>query len=274
MTILVTGARGAVARTLVSLLREHGLQVRTGSQKPEEAAGAVLLNLKDPATFAAALEGVTSVFLYAESSHIDAFVAEATNAGVRHIVLLSSSSTLSPDAADSPIAKDHLDAENALIASPITATILRPGTFAGNAASWSWPIKSGGPVNLVYPNSHVDPIHEADVAESAFAVLTNPELAGKAYWLTGPRSVTFAEELDLIAEAIGKPIVVNTVSRDEWKAEMAEYIPGHFADALLDWWQTNDNVPAEITHTVEELTGHPARDFAVWIQDHAAEFKN
>ncbi|MFI6316828.1 NAD(P)H-binding protein [Nonomuraea sp. NPDC050556] len=274
MTILVTGARGAVARSLVSLLRERGLQVRTGSQKPEEAAGAVLLDLKNPATFDAALQGVTSVFLYAEASHIDAFVDAAINAGVRHVVLLSSSSTLSPDAADSPVAREHLDAENALTASPLTTTILRPGTFAGNATAWSWPIKSGDPVNLVYPNSHVDPIHEADVAECAFAVLTDPELAGKSYLLTGPRSVTFAEELDLIAEAIGEPVVVNTVGREEWKAEMAEYMPGHFADALLDWWQSNDNVPAEITGTVEELTGHPARGFEVWIQDHAAEFKS
>jgi hypothetical protein len=53
---------------------------------------------------------------------------------------------------------------------------------------------------------------------------------------------------------------------------MADHIPAHFADSLLDWWQSCDGVPAELTQAVEELTGHPARTFATWATDHATDF--
>ncbi|MGW3623922.1 hypothetical protein [Streptomyces sp. NPDC000880] len=56
--------------------------------------------LDDSATFPAALDSVTSVFLYAEASQIGAFLDEAGAAGVEHIVLLSSSSAWLAHAAD------------------------------------------------------------------------------------------------------------------------------------------------------------------------------
>ncbi|GAA0344752.1 NAD(P)H-binding protein [Actinoallomurus spadix] len=136
MTVLVTGGRGAVARALIGLLRERGIAVRAASSRPEDP-DTVRCDLTDPSTFAAALKGVTSVLLYAEPSHIGAFAEEAAGAGVEHIVLLSSSAVLAPDAADSPVARTHLDVENALTASAVPATTLRPGSFASNALAWS-----------------------------------------------------------------------------------------------------------------------------------------
>ncbi|MFI7446064.1 hypothetical protein ACIBQX_01080 [Nonomuraea sp. NPDC049714] len=70
----------------------------------------------------------------------------------------------------------------------------------------------------------------------------------------------------------GRSIDTRHVTREEWKAEMSEHIPGHVADALLDWWRSNDGRPAELTTTVEELTGHPARPFETWAADHAGDF--
>ncbi|MER6946061.1 NAD(P)H-binding protein [Nonomuraea sp. NPDC000554] len=271
MTILVTGARGAVARNLAALLRQRGLQVRLGSKSPGDPA-IVRCDLSDPTTFPAALEGVTSVFLYAEASHIDAFVKEAVRAGVEHVVLLSSSSVLAPDAEARPLAASHLEVEWALTASSLRATLLRPGSFAGNALAWAWSIKSGQPISLPFPNSHTDPIHEADVAESALAVLADPERGGRAYTLTGPQSLTFAEQIDTLARVTGRPVTTKPVTREEWKAEMAEYIPDRYAEGLLDWWQSNDGTPVEITSAVEELTDHPARPFATWAQDHLDDF--
>jgi uncharacterized protein YbjT (DUF2867 family) len=279
MTILITGSRGAVASALLSLLHERGIAVRAASSNPgqlslREDVPVVKCDLTDPATFPAALDGITSVFLYAASSHIDAFVEQAVSAGVEHVVLLSTASVLNPNAEHDRLAKSHLDVEKALAASPIKSTFLRPGSFAGNALGWSWTIKSAGAVNLPYPDSHTDPIHELDVAEAALAVLTEARLHGQSYTLSGPGSVTFSEQIEQLAHATARPITVNAVSRDEWKKEMADYIPGEFADSLLDWWQSNDGAPVETTRTVELLTGHPARGFDVWAEDHAAEFKS
>ncbi|CAM5448650.1 nucleotide-diphosphate-sugar epimerase [Streptomyces avidinii] len=270
--ILVTGGRGAVARGLSGLLAAHGIPHRLASREPDKP-GTVHCDLSDPATFPGALAGIRSVFLYAEASAADAFVKEAVPAGVEHVVLLSSSSVLAPGAAESPLAASHLAVEQALLASPLRATLLRPGSFASNALSWAWSLKSGRPVHLPYPGSSCDPVHEADIAEAAFAVLADPSLGGRAYTLTGPQSLTFTAQLALLGEAVGRPIPFEAVSREQWKAEAEGYIPGPYADALLDFWASTDGLPVKLTDAVERLTGHAPRTFAAWAADHADAFR-
>ncbi|GGV30221.1 SDR family oxidoreductase [Streptomyces spectabilis] len=274
---LITGGRGAVATRLTTLLHRDRLPVRVGSARPEDltppdGVATVRLDLTDPATFPAALDGVTTVFLYAAPDRIGDFAAEAHHAGVTHVVLLSSSSVLGPDAAGDPLAKSHLDVEQALLASPLTTTILRPGSFASNAGAWAWPIKAGRPVSLPYPHAHNDAIHEHDVAEAAYAAVTDPRHRGGRFTLTGPDSLTFAGQIEQLAAAIGRPIPVHRASREEWKREMADHIPAVYADALLNWWESHDGRPVPLTDAVEHLTGHPARPFTTWAADHATEF--
>ncbi|WP_030671759.1 SDR family oxidoreductase [Streptomyces sp. NRRL B-1347] len=274
---LITGGRGAVATHLTTLLHRDGLPVRVGSARPEDltppaGVGTVRLDLTDPTTFPGALDGVTTVFLYAAPDHASDFAAEAHRAGVTHVVLLSSSSVLGPDAADDPLAKSHLDVEQALLASPLATTILRPGSFASNAGAWAWPVKAGQPVSLPYPHAHNDAIHERDVAEAAHAAATDPRHRGGRFTLTGPASVTFAEQIEQLAAVIGRPIPVRHASREEWKQEMADHIPAAYADTLLDWWESHDGKPVPLTTAVEHLTGHPARPFTTWATDHATEF--
>ncbi|MCC3776464.1 SDR family oxidoreductase [Streptomyces sp. UNOB3_S3] len=275
--ILITGGRGAVAAHLTALLHRDGLPVRIGSARPEDltppgSVEAVRLDLTDPDTFAAALAGVTAVFLYASPDRVTDFIDHVQRAGVTHIVLLSSSSVLGPHPEDDPLARSHLDVENALLASPITTTILRPGSFASNAGAWAWPIKAGRPVSLPFPGAHNDPVHEKDVAEAAHAVLTDPRHHGGRYTLTGPESMTFAQQIDQLATVTGRPVTVNHVTREEWKQEMADHIPAVYADALLDWWESHDGEPVTLTDTVEHLTGHPARPFTTWATDHTTDF--
>ncbi|MFE9929542.1 NAD(P)H-binding protein [Streptomyces sp. NPDC005533] len=271
MSILVTGGRGAVARGLRALLDAHGVPCRLGSRE-RDTPDAVHCDLTDPSTFPDALAGVRSVFLYAEASGVDAFVKEAVDVGVEHVVLLSSSSVLAPDAADSPLSASHLAVEQALSASPLRTTLLRPGSFASNAQGWAWSVKSGRPVHLPYPGAYCDPVHEADLAEAAFAVLTDPALAGRAYTLTGPQSLTFATQLAILGDVLGRPIPFEAVSAEQWKSEVDGYIPGPYADALLDFWASSDGLPVEITDSVERLTGRPARTFETWVEDHADAF--
>ncbi|WP_030205029.1 SDR family oxidoreductase [Streptomyces sp. NRRL S-87] len=273
MTILVTGARGAVARRLTTLLAARDLPHRLASRTPERP-GTHRLDLADPATFAAALDGASAVFLYAEAAGAEAFAAQAAAAGVQHIVLLSSSAVLAPDAAAQPLAAAHLAVERALLASPVRTTVLRPGAFAGNARGWSRAIRSGSPVRLPFPGSHSDPVHEADIAEAALAALTDPDrLGGRPYTLGGPQSLTFATQLAVLGRALGRTIPVETVTPEEWKADAAAWLKGEYADALLGWWRATDGRPVPVTDGVERLTGRPARPFETWAADHAAEFR-
>ncbi|MCF2530067.1 NAD(P)H-binding protein [Yinghuangia soli] len=275
MTTLITGARGAVARHLMNLHDDAGLPYRAATADPATAAatpGTVHLDLAAPGTFAPALTGIKQVFLYASAEHIDVFIKEAAAAGVRHVVLLSSSAVLAEDAENNLMAKAHLDVENALLASPLPTTVLRPGSFAGNARGWAWAIKSGSPVNLPFPGAHNDPIHELDVAECAFSVLADRSKAGQVYHLTGPASMDFRTQIAELSAALGRTVEIAQVTPDAWKAEVAAYVPAPYADALIDWWRSNDGKPVDTTGTVATLTGHPARPFTTWAEDNAADF--
>ncbi|MFC9895157.1 NAD(P)H-binding protein [Nocardia sp. NPDC127579] len=270
---LLTGARGAVASALHPLLRADGHAVRLGSARPAELdQPAVHCDLRDPSTFPAALAGIASVFLYAEAAHLTEFLDAAIESGVEHIVLLSSSSTLDPDAATNPVAKSHLDAELALSDAPMPVTVLRPGAFAGNARSWAWSIRAGRPITLPYPNAYTDPIHELDVAAVAHALLTSPRHRGRHHTLTGPQTLTFTEQLRELAAIIGHPIEFEPVTPAAWRAEMADHLPAQYATGLLDYWARCDGVPTELTDTVERVTGRPARPFGEWVRDHVHEF--
>ncbi|MER5206762.1 NAD(P)H-binding protein [Streptomyces sp. NPDC002825] len=281
MTVLVTGSRGRVASTLLGLLDTAGVKARAGSKKPTDLSPSpgvetVRCDLSDPATFDTALKGVDSVFLYAEAAHAGTFADRARAAGVEHIVLLSSSSVLAQDAAENPIAASHLAAERALSAAAesgaFEATHLRPGAFATNALQWAGALKEGRGPALPYPHAYSDPIHERDVAEAAFAVLTEPRLRGSSYVLTGPESLDFTEQLAILAEVTGHPAPYTTVTPEEWKESVAGFIPERFADALLAYWSTHNGHPTPLTTTIETLTGHPARTFTTWAQDHAQAF--
>ncbi|MFE2379762.1 SDR family oxidoreductase [Streptomyces sp. NPDC059398] len=277
MTVLVTGSRGKVGTALIPLLRGNGTEVRAASAAPgdlslPDGVTAVRCDLHDPATFPAALDGADAVFLYAEPSRIDAFVQQAEAAGVRHIVLLSSSSVLGPHASESAIARTHLTVEQALAASSIGTTVLRPGAFAGNALQWKWALRSAGVIDLPYPGSYSDPIHERDIADSAYAALTDPSVRGGAYHLTGPQSLTFTEQIATIEAATGRTIPFRRVSPEAWKESVSAHLPATVADSLLRYWAASDGVPTAVTDQVRSLTGHPAHTFATWATENAAAF--
>ncbi|MFJ5099193.1 NAD(P)H-binding protein [Streptomyces sp. NPDC088557] len=281
MTVLVTGSRGRVASALLELLGSAGIEARAASRNPGELSpppgvGTARCDLADPATFDAALDGVDSVFLYAEPRHAETFADRARAAGVVHVVLLSSSSVVAPDAERNAIAASHLTAERALSAAAATGafetTRLRPGAFATNALQWARPLRAGSGPALPVPHAYGDPIHERDLAEAAFAVLTEPRLRGTAHHLTGPESLTFVEQLAALAGVTGRPAPHIVVTAEQWKESVAAFMPEVFADALLSHWSAHDGRPTPLTRTVEELTGHPARTFAEWAADHREAF--
>ncbi|MFF4322153.1 SDR family oxidoreductase [Streptomyces sp. NPDC001568] len=272
MSILVTGGRGAVARSLTTFLAGRGLPYRLASRAPDTPE-AVRCDLADPTTFAGALAGIRAVFLYAEATGIEAFVEEAGAAGVEHVVLLSSSAVITEDATVNPLAASHLAVEEALLASSLHTTLLRPGAFAGNARGWSSALSSGRPVRLPHPGAHSAPIHEADIAETALTLLTDPARGGGAHTLTGPQSLTFATQLEILGSALGRTLPYEEVTPGQWKADVAEYLPAPYADALLGYWAAADGVPTSTTDTVERFTGHPARSFATWAQENASDFR-
>ncbi|MEV4225225.1 NAD(P)H-binding protein [Nonomuraea sp. NPDC049725] len=277
MTILVTGARGQVAQALVARLHAAGLPVRAASARPAELtvpAGVQTAEvvLDRPETFGPALHGVEQVFLYPDPDGIDAFTKAAQAAGVGHVVLLSSSSVLGPDAETDPMASHSLLVERALTASGLPSTFLRPDAFAGNALGWAYDISQGRPVQLAYPDAELAPIHSADIADVACEALTGTRLRGRAITLTGPEGLTFRQQLAILSEVAGHEIPVVRITHEEAERQLTRYMPAASAGSLLAWWATASRQPAAIADTTQTLLGAPARTFRQWAAENAAAF--
>ncbi|MFD9504825.1 NAD(P)H-binding protein [Streptomyces sp. NPDC060035] len=277
MTILVTGARGNVGRRVLDRLHAAGHTLRASGRTPAELSvpagvDVVQLDLNSPDTFDAALRGVDKAFLYAESEGAKDLFAAAARAGVRHVVLLSSSTVGGPDAATDPLAVHHAAVEDALAASALPGTVLRPGAFAGNAFGWSDAIRRGQPVRLPYAGAHTAPVHEDDIADVAVAALTDETLVGLSLTLTGPQSLTFREQLGILAELLGREIAVQELTREQAVEQMGRFVPAPILTSLLDQWAAAVGHPAGTTDTVERLTGRPARTFGRWAGENLGAF--
>lgn len=265
MTVLVTGARGAIARNVIAQLLDAGTTVRAASRVPgatdlPKGVEPVRVDFTAPETLAPAMEGVEKVFLYAAHEGIDAFVTAAQEAGVKHVVLLSSAASASPD---NEIGRMHLAVERPLEASGIPWTFVRPAMFATNSLWWAESILNEGVVRLPYPDAPVNPVHERDIAEVAFAALTEDGHEGRTYVIDGPGHLPQRRQVELIGEAIGREITVEELPR----AVAAKFLPESLLDMLASgstelWGPTS-----------EAVTGRPARTYADWVADHADDFR-
>ncbi|MEU0879564.1 NAD(P)H-binding protein [Lentzea sp. NPDC005914] len=275
MTILVTGARGNVGRRVLQRLYAAGHSLRASGRNPAEldvpdGVETVALDLNDPDTFVAALAGASKVLLYAEPDGIVKFLDEAEKAGVEKVVLLSSSTVEGPGAENDPLAHHHKVVEDAVVASGLAYTILRPGAFMSNAFGWSYSLQAGDTIDQVFPEAQVAPVHEDDIADVAVVALTEKSLDDQTVLLTGPESLTFRRELEIIGEVLGRELVVNELTREQGEAQMSNFVPPPVLASLLAQWEAAVGVVADTSATAERVTGKPARTFREWAEEHAA----
>ncbi|MGF6887988.1 uncharacterized protein YbjT (DUF2867 family) [Nocardia sp. GAS34] len=278
MVAVVFGARGNVGRHVVTGLLAAGEQVRAVSRDPKADFGSgvqvAVADLERPETLPEALAGADTVFLYATLDGGADFVKAAESAGVRHVALLSSVSVVGPDAEHNPIGRLHRTVELALERSSLDWTFVRPGIFATNIPWW-WgaQIRTEGVVRLPYPNAHTAPVPERDIAALAVTALTEPGISHQAFTLYGSESLPLQRQFELIGEATGRPIRIETVTPEQARADLAARLPEFLADNLIRMWAANDGVPAPISTIVAKVTGHPAQSFAEWAVDHADDFR-
>ncbi|MFQ6329722.1 SDR family oxidoreductase [Nocardia sp. CWNU-33] len=267
MTYLVTGARGIVGRAVIDQLLTAGKSVRAASSDPTkttvpDGVELVGLDMTDPASVAAALDGVDRAFVYAAPEGIENFIDTAQASEVAHVALLSS---IAAESADNTIGAQHLAVERPLQESGLPLTVLRPGAFAANSRWWASSIKSERVARLPFPGLQLNPIHEADIAAAAVAALTEPGHAGKIYPLTGPESLSQRSMVEHIAAAIGAPVELVELSYEQ----AAEFL----YKPVLDMWAEAGTAPASVGPTSESVTGAPARTYGQWAIDHIADFR-
>lgn len=277
------GATGRVGRLVVAELLDAGVPVRALTRRPETAGlppavEVVAGDLTVPESLDAALQDAGAVFLVWTASPATApAVVGRIAAHARRLVLLSSPhQTPHPFFQQpNPMAAFHANLERLIAGSGIASTILRPGMFASNTLSW-WgaSIRDGDVVRWPYGAAETAPVDERDIAAVAASALREDAHAGGDYVLTGPESLSQAEQVEIIGEAIGRPIRFHELSPEEFRNGMAGPFPPLVADMLLAAWHAAVGQPAYVTSTVAEITGSPARPFRQWAADHADAFRH
>ncbi|WP_308209043.1 zinc-binding dehydrogenase [Actinoallomurus purpureus] len=268
--VLVTGATGTVGRQVVAALADAGAEVRALARDPEAArlpAGVQVMggDLSEPDTLHASLAGVGVVFLvwpFATAEGVTA-VLDVVAEHARRVVYLSSAA----------VREHEQQVEQLIEGSGLEWTFLRPHVFAANTLRWAGQIRVEGVVRAPYGAAAMSPLHERDIAAVAVHALTGHGHAGAIYELTGPESLTQAEQVHIIGEVIGRPVRWAEVSPETARQQMlARGWPPAAVDGILGAQAEMVTEARLATSTVEEVTGAPARTFRTWVTDHAGAF--
>jgi uncharacterized protein YbjT (DUF2867 family) len=271
-----------VGRAVVAELVAAGVPVRALTRRPVTAGlpasvEVVAGDFTAPESLDAALQGVSAVFLvWTAPPATGAAVVERLVAHTRRVVLLSSPhQTPHPFFQQpNPMARFHADLERLVAAAGLDGTIVRPGIFASNALFWWGPaIRSGDVVRWPYGAAETAPIDERDVAAVAARALYEDGHTRADYVLTGPESLSQAEQVSLIGAALGRPIRFEELSPEEFRRETANTWPSMVVDMLLAAWGATMGRRAFVSTTVADVLGSPPRTFRQWAADHADAFR-
>jgi uncharacterized protein YbjT (DUF2867 family) len=275
----VTGATGRVGLEVVARLLAAGVAVRALTRRPGAAAlpAAVEVlagDLTAPGSLDEALHGVAAVFLvWTAPPETAPTVVERIASHTGRVVLLSSPhQTPHPFFQQpNPMAAFHARLERLIAAAGLASTIIRPGMFASNTTPWwAHQIRAGDGVRWPYGAAETAPVDERDIAAVAARALVDDGHAGGDYVVTGPESLSQAQQVSAIGAAIGRQLRFDEVSPEEFRREI---MPHPAADMLLAAWRATLGHPAFITSAVADLTGSPARTFRQWAADHAGAFR-
>ncbi|MFD7430995.1 NAD(P)H-binding protein [Streptomyces sp. NPDC059818] len=276
--ILVTGATGNIGTALLKELHAHGAGPLRGLTRDAsrvtfpDGVQAVEGDFTEPASLKPALEGVRSMFLVSRLGPDADILEAARQAGVEHVVLVSSITVLTHPHLGP--AGENLAVEELLGASGMAWTVLRPTQFASNALMWAASVRGHETVRAPYAQTALPTIHPADIASVARVALTEPGHRGRAYALTGPEPVSARGQAEAIAAVLGREVPFAEISREEAHARMAAVFGAEAADAVLDvtGGDVNDEL-LRVRDTVAQVTGTPARPFRQWASENADAFR-
>jgi uncharacterized protein YbjT (DUF2867 family) len=275
-SILVLGATGTVGATLVRQLTSQGHRVRAATRTPSTYDGPgtpVAVDLSDPSSWDAALEGIDRLFLLSPPGHADQrallqpFVEAAlSRGGLQRIV------TMTAQGVDADDSIPFRQLERFVEASGVEFVHLRPTWFAQNFHSfWGHGIREANALALPAEDAKVAFIDARDIGESAAAALTRADIeVNRAYVLTGPKALSHAEAAAVLSDAVGRTISYTSISDDAFRQQLAPAgLPADYIELLVGLFAAvRMGVAEAVNGEVARLTGHPPRALEAYAQEH------
>ena len=267
--ILLTGITGKTGTAIANALLEKGVSFRALAREPEKAQAfadrgveIVQGDLSNRASVDAALAGCdTAVLILPNSKEQEqmelAFIAAAEQNGVKHFVKLSS-----PEAVrgtTSPIPLAHIAAEDAIMASSMNWTLIRPSFFMQNLMGSIKGAKATGKLAMPMGNGTVAPTDVRDAGAFFAEVLTGgDEHYGQCYDVSGSEVLTFAQIAEQMSAAFNMDIVYEHADPDAFKERMRPMLTSDWhsdAVAVLFSEIADDTTPGITTDWFQKIVG-------------------
>ena len=270
-TTLVIGATGTTGSRTVAQLMAAGHRVKAASRRATPVAGTepVPFDWYDPATHAAALDGVDRVYLIPPLGDSDPaaimlpFLHRARTAGVHRAVLLSSSAI--PEGGPA-VGKVH----QALPELFDQWAVLRPSWFMQNFTgthAHARSIRDEGIIWTATEGGRVGFVDAEDIAAVAVRALTDEHAPNTDLVLTGPEALSHDDIAAIITEATGRVVVHRRLSYEQMRDRLTTQVPVEFAAMLAGMDRAiAEGAEDRITDTVQRLTGRPPHTFRALVE--------
>lgn len=263
--ILVLGGTGKTGRRILKQLEARGVACRLGSRSAE-----LPFDWEDRTTWRAVLEGTRAAYI---SYHPDLavagavetvhdFIQVALRSGVRKLVLLSGRGE-----------EEAQRAEDVLRSSGAEWTILRASWFNENfSENFLLDAVRSGIVALPVTDVQEPFVSADDIADVAVAALTEEGHANRLYELTGPRLLTFAKAVEMIATSSARPVQFLPITHEQYAEGLEQAgLPEALRSLVMYLFTTVlDGRNAHLASGVREALGREPRDFAGYAKETAA----
>jgi uncharacterized protein YbjT (DUF2867 family) len=285
--ILVFGGRSKIGSALLESLVADDQRVRAAVREGQStegiAAGVEVVSgdLADPGSLAEAMVGAEKVFLLSSPDR-DAFnwhrnaIDAARDAGVG---LLVRSSILGADQGSSAeFINTHARCDRYLEQSGLDYVILRPNLFLQNIPESTIPsIGEDGNFYVNAADARISMVDTRDVAEVAAVTLTQPGHAGARYNVTGPQALSYDDVAAELSQALGREVTYvdapdEAVRQALLSLGVDEWLVAALAGLYQDYRRSGtDGYAAQVSDTVDRLTGRPARSLDELLRELATD---
>jgi uncharacterized protein YbjT (DUF2867 family) len=280
--ILLTGITGNIGGATARALLAKGVHFRALVRDLDKAAawaekGVELVkgDLEDPESVRRALAGIDRALLVLPNGEFQerlelSFIRTAKEAGLPWIIKLSS-----PEAVrgtTSPIPLAHIAAEDAIMASGMNWTFVRPSFYMQNFRGSVKAARATGKLSMPMGNGTIAVTDNEDSGQFVAHVLTDPKPAqhyGQCYDITGPDPVlTFHDVARILGEVIGQPVAYNDCDpkafqeairpfhRNQWHSDAVARLFAEIADG---------RTPGHKTDTFQKIMGRPGRSLKEYL---------
>jgi len=281
--ILLTGITGNNGGATATALLDKGVKFRALVRDLDKAAawaakGVELVqgDLNFPESVRAAMDGINQTVLILPNSEEQerlelSFIETAKQAGVDWMLKVSS-----PEAVrgtTSPIPLAHIAAEDAIMASGMHWTFVRPSFFMQNLNGSIAGAKTSGKLSLPMGQGEAGLTDCADAGEFIAHILTDANPAqhySQCYDISGPDEImTFADIAQVISEVLGREIEYDDCDPDAFKEVLRPFQRNDWhteAVAILFAEIKDGTTPGVKTSIYQDMMGKPGTSFREYLQ--------